>query len=59
MPRATGNLLQRYGHVAFDVRHLNLRGAKDFQIASYAQTESIFILTGDYDFSDIRNYPPD
>ena len=39
-------------------RDTELKGAKDFQIAFYAQKESLCLLTGDYDFSDIRNYPP-
>ena len=58
LPRATGSLLQRYGHKASDVRDIGLRGAKDSQIASYAQSKGLCLLTGDFDFSDIRNYPP-
>jgi predicted nuclease of predicted toxin-antitoxin system len=40
------------------VRDINLRGAKDYQIASYARTNGLCILTGDFDFSDVRNYLP-
>lgn len=58
LPRSTCNLLQRYGHKGVDVRDIGLRGAKDSQIASYAQNNSLCLLTGDFDFSDIRNYPP-
>jgi predicted nuclease of predicted toxin-antitoxin system len=44
--------------MAFDVRDIGFRGAKDFDIASYAQREGLCIVTGDFDFSDVRNYPP-
>ena len=58
LPRSTKILLQQYKHEAVDVRDINLRGAKDYQIASYARTNGLCILTGDFDFSDVRNYPP-
>lgn len=58
LPRSTKELLQRYGHEAVDVRDVGLRSARDFQIAHYARTHSLCLLTGDYDFSDIRAYPP-
>jgi predicted nuclease of predicted toxin-antitoxin system len=58
LPRSTSALLQQYGHEAFDVRDIGLRSAKDSQIASYAQDKGLCIITGDFDFSDIRNYPP-
>ncbi len=58
LPRTVSGLLQRYGHEAIDVRDTELRGAKDFQIAYYAQKKALCIVTGDYDFSDIRNYSP-
>ena len=58
LPRSTGNLLRRYEHEAVDVRDIGLRGAKDTQIAAYAQSEGLCLVTGDFDFSDIRNYPP-
>ena len=40
------------------MRDFDLRGAKDSQIAAYAQSEGLCLVTGDFDFSDIRNYPP-
>lgn len=58
LPRSTDDMLQRYKHEAIDVRDIGLRGAKDHQIAAYAQSEGLCLLTGDFDFSDIRNYPP-
>jgi predicted nuclease of predicted toxin-antitoxin system len=58
LPRSVSDTLRHYGHQATDVRDIGLRSAKDPQIAHYAQTQQLCILTGDYDFSDIRNYPP-
>ena len=58
LPRSVGDVIRRRGHEAIDVRDVGLRDAKDWQIARYAQTEQLCLLTGDYDFADIRNYPP-
>ncbi|NOZ20469.1 MAG: hypothetical protein GXP25_05200 [Planctomycetes bacterium] len=58
LPRATGDLLRRHGHEAVDVRDIGLRGAQDSQLASYVQEKDLCLVTGDFDFSDIRNYPP-
>jgi predicted nuclease of predicted toxin-antitoxin system len=58
LPRSTDDVLRRYKHEVIDVRDIGLRGAKDHQIAAYAQSESLCLLTGDFDFSGIRNYPP-
>ena len=58
LPRATGESLRRAGHVAFDVRDIGLGEAKDSDIATYARTHQLCLLTGDFDFADIRNYPP-
>ena len=58
LPRSTDDLLRRYGHEAIDVRDISLRGAKDSEIASFAQNRGLCLVTGDFDFSNIRNYPP-
>jgi len=58
LPRSKGDLLQHYKHEAVDVRGIGLRGAKDSQIAARARREGLCLVTGDLDFSDIRNYPP-
>ena len=58
LPRSTGDLLRRYEYEAVDVRDIGLRGTKDAQIAAYAQSDGLCLVTGDFDFSDIRNYPP-
>lgn len=59
LPRKTDNLLQQYGHEAIDVRDIGLRGASDADIATYARTHGLCLLTGDTGFADIRNYPPE
>jgi len=58
LPRSTANLVMKYGYNAIDVRDIGLRGAKDVKIISYAQKRNLCLIPGDYDFSDIRNYPP-
>ncbi len=58
LPRSVGSLFLRYGHEAVDVRDVGLRGAKDPEIADYAKKNGLCLVTGDFDFSDIRVYPP-
>jgi predicted nuclease of predicted toxin-antitoxin system len=58
LPRAAAEVVRRSGHEAVDARDIGLRSAKDPEIARYAQAEGICLITGDYDFADIRNYPP-
>jgi predicted nuclease of predicted toxin-antitoxin system len=58
LPRSTQDLLQRYGHEGIDVRDIGLGASADSEIAQYARNEGFCILTGDFDFSDIRVYPP-
>ena len=59
LPRSAKDVVSRRGHEAIDVRDIGLRSAKDPQIARHAQSEGICLVTGDYDFADIRNYPPE
>jgi predicted nuclease of predicted toxin-antitoxin system len=58
LPRSVSQIIQKHGHEAVDVRDVGLTDAKDFAIARYAQTQGLCLITGDSDFSDIRNYPP-
>lgn len=58
LPRSTAVLLSSYGHDAVDVRDIGLRSAQDSEIAAYARQLSLCIITRDFDFSDIRFYPP-
>jgi predicted nuclease of predicted toxin-antitoxin system len=57
LPRSSKGLVQRYGHEATDVREIGLGKAEDFEIAAYAQAQGVCLITGDFDFADIRNYP--
>ena len=59
LPRSAKPLLERFGHEAIDVRDIGLRSAKDPVIARYAQNHQACLLTGDFGFADIRNYPPE
>lgn len=58
LPRSSNLLFHRYGHEAVDVRDVGLRGKKDSEIAAYARKHGFCLVTGDFDFSDIRAYPP-
>jgi predicted nuclease of predicted toxin-antitoxin system len=58
LPYSLENLLVAHGHVALHVRDVGLGGAPDEVIAEFAKSERWAILTGDFDFADIRNYPP-
>ena len=40
------------------MRPIGCRGAPDSEIAAYAQRERLCIVTGDFGFADVRNYPP-
>ena len=58
MPRSAVGAVQRLGQEAVDVRDVGLGGADDPQIAAYAKTHKLALVTRDFDFSDVRNYPP-
>jgi len=59
LPRSTKLLLEKRGHEAIDVRDIGLRNAKDPVIARYALDHQACLITGDFGFADIRNYPPE
>jgi hypothetical protein len=59
LPRSLAETIRRRGHDATDVRDIGLRNAKDPVIASHAREHRLCLITGDYDFADIRNYPPE
>src|ERR1035437_1016427 len=58
LPRQTAALIRASGHEAIDVRDVGMGQAPDEEIASYARDGKFCILTGDFGFADIRNYPP-
>lgn len=35
-----------------------MRQASDSEIAEYARQQGLCLITADFDFSDVRNYPP-
>ena len=57
LPRSLSGILHQFEHEAVDVRDISLRGANDSEIASYARKNELCLLTGDFGFADIRNYP--
>jgi predicted nuclease of predicted toxin-antitoxin system len=58
MPRSTGELIRRHGHESLDVRDIMPGSTPDEDIARYARQNGLALVTRDFDFSNIRNYPP-
>jgi len=58
LPRSTAELIRRAGHRATDVRDVGSTLAADQQIAEYARANAYTVITADFDFADIRFYPP-
>lgn len=58
MPRSAAAAVRRWGHEASDVRDIGLGGAADSDIARHAREHGLAVVTRDFDFADIRNYPP-
>lgn len=58
LPRAAVPMLCRLGHDAVDVRDIEMRSATDDVIAAHARSNQLTLITRDFDFADIRNYPP-
>jgi hypothetical protein len=58
LPRSAAGVIRRHGHEVVDVRDTNLRSAADPAIAAHAKAEQRCLISGDFGFADIRNYPP-
>jgi len=58
MPRSAAEAIRRLGHEVVDIRDIALGEADDALIAAYAKSHQLALVTRDFDFSDIRNYPP-
>ncbi len=58
LPNSATELFKKYGHEAKNVRDIGLRGAKDAEVIAYAKKQKLCLVTADFDFSNIRNYPP-
>ena len=55
LPRSAADVVRCPGYDAVDVRDIGLRHADDSEIAGHAQREHLCLVTGDFDFADIRN----
>ena len=58
LPRSLAGVISSLGHEALDVRDLGLGAAPDERIATEARQRGACLVTGDFGFADIRNYPP-
>lgn len=58
MPRSAASLLRELGHQVEDVRDVLPNGADDSLVAAHAKNQQVVLVTRDFDFADIRNYPP-
>ena len=58
MPRSAASLLRGLGHEVEDVRDVLPNGADDTTVAAHARAGQLILITRDFDFADIRNYPP-
>lgn len=58
IPRSAAALLRSLGHEVEDVRDVLPSGAEDDAVAGRARSERLVLVSRDFDFADIRNYPP-
>ncbi|CAG0954962.1 hypothetical protein PLCT2_00415 [Planctomycetaceae bacterium] len=58
LPRSVADVLNEGGHECVDVRDIGLATASDEVLATHAKAHGLVIITGDFDFADIRMYPP-
>lgn len=54
----TADFLRELGFYVTSTRELGMARATDDQIARFAATENLIVLTFNGDFGDIREYPP-
>ncbi|MBE7500489.1 MAG: DUF5615 family PIN-like protein [Verrucomicrobiales bacterium] len=59
LPRSSAPLLLGLGHSVEDVREVLPPGADDDTVAARAQSQRSVLISRDFDFADIRNYPPE
>lgn len=58
VPRDFAQVIAGFSHQAVDVRDFGMGRAKDPEIAEYAKANQLCLLTEDWGFADIRDYPP-
>ncbi len=59
LPRSTASPIRQRGHDALDVRDVGPSLALDPAVAAYAKAHEFALVTADFDFADIRVYPPE
>lgn len=59
LPRSVKPAIEASGHVATDVRDIGMGSSPDSAIAAHARSNGMAIATRDFDFADVRNYPPE
>jgi predicted nuclease of predicted toxin-antitoxin system len=58
VPCSAADVMRRHGYDAVDVRDIRLRHADGSEMARHAQRQHQCLVIGNFDFADIRNYPP-
>jgi hypothetical protein len=58
LPRGVATRLRERGHEVTDVRDIGLGAASDTAIAAHARANRLCLVSGDFGFADVRNYPP-
>lgn len=58
LPRSVKPSIEASDHSATDVRDIGLGSSPDSSIAAHALSNGMAIATRDFDFADVRNYPP-
>lgn len=58
LPRSAASVLRDLGHEVEEARDVLPGGTDDATIAARAKAGNWVLITRDFDFSDIRNYPP-
>jgi len=58
MPSSAASLLRVLGHEVENVRDILPDGSDDATVAAHARAGHLILVTRDFDFADIRNYPP-
>jgi predicted nuclease of predicted toxin-antitoxin system len=58
MPKDSAAVVQAAGHLPVFLRDVGLRSAPDTTIAAFARANAMAIITRDFDFADVRLFPP-
>lgn len=59
MPRSAAAVIQAAGHGCMHIRDTPLGDSSDVAIGTHARSNGLVLITRDFDFADIRAYPPD